>query len=105
VINTHPVYPIAVIRGTCTYPSIDEIKTRISTRIKKASFFDATALSMKEFDSSLYQNSLLLGIAAALQYIPLDPAVFTHAISQVLPSNTLKNNEKAFKLGISQIKF
>jgi indolepyruvate ferredoxin oxidoreductase beta subunit len=103
VINTHPMYPISVIRGELTYPSLDEIKNNISARIEEAFFLDATALSMKEFNSSLYQNSILLGIVAALEYLPLKITTFNKAVSQVLASHTLTDNQKAFELGISQV--
>lgn len=101
IINMRPVYPINIIRGDCLYPSLDEIKTQISARIEKAWFFNATTLAMKEFNSPLYQNSILLGTLAGLNLIPLDVSSFTQAASQVLPPHTLPENKRAFELGIS----
>lgn len=103
VINMRPIYPINVIRGDCVYPSLDEIKTHISVQIGKSWFLDATALSLKEFNNSIYQNSILLGTMAGLDLIPMDSTTFMRAASQILPSHMLMENERAFEMGISLI--
>lgn len=103
IINIHPIYPIHVIRGDCVYPSLDEIKTHISARIGKSWFLDATTLSLKEFNNSIYHNSILLGAMAGLDLIPMDSTTFGQAASHIFPPHTLMENERAFKMGISLI--
>ncbi len=101
ILNTRPVYPLSAITGSCTYPSLDELTTQIVSHIKTAWFFDATLLSLEEFGSPLYQNSILLGAVTGLQCIPLNIHSFIEAASQELPSHTMEKNKKAFEVGIS----
>lgn len=101
ILNTRPVYPLSVITGSCTYPPLDELITQIASHSTNAWGFDATLLSLENFGTPLYQNSILLGAVAGLQYIPLDIQSFIQAASQELPSHTLEKNKKAFELGIS----
>ena len=101
ILNTRPVYPLSVITGSCTYPPFDELITQIASHSTNAWGFDATLLSLENFGTPLYQNSILLGAVAGLQYIPLDIQSFIQAASQELPSHTLEKNKKAFELGIS----
>jgi indolepyruvate ferredoxin oxidoreductase beta subunit len=101
--NTRPIYPVGVISGELTYPSIEEIQDAIRDLSARAWFVDATEEAIK-MGNPILGNIIMIGAVAGIGVLPVDREDFTEVIKENLPAGTLEINLKAFDLGIAKVK-
>jgi indolepyruvate ferredoxin oxidoreductase beta subunit len=100
--NTRPIYPVGVISGELTYPSIEEIQDAIRDLSARAWFVDATEEAIK-MGNPILGNIIMIGAVAGIGVLPVDREDFTEVIKENLPAGTLEINLKAFDLGMTKV--
>ncbi len=101
--NTRPIYPVGVISGELTYPSIEEIQESIRDLSSKAWFVEATDEALK-LGNPILGNIIMIGALAGTGSLPMSREDFQTVIQESLPAGTLDANLKAFDLGVSKVK-
>lgn len=81
------------------YPSIDEIKERITLFAKEIHIFSAHKIAKEEFGDPIFGNTILLGAAKGLGVLPLKEESLKGAIELTAPRGT-EENLKAFERGL-----
>lgn len=96
--NTRPIYPVTVIRGEASYPSVDDIQRSLSTLAADTTFIDATDEAQK-LGNSILANIILLGAICGKRVLPIDREGFRKAISERVKEEQIAVNVRAFDLG------
>lgn len=103
VINNHPYVPVYSHLLNTPYPTLGEIKRKITPFAKKIYVLDATSESEKKFGNPIFGNTILLGVAKGLGVLPLKEENLTEAIKTTAPKGAEENLE-AFRLGLNHFK-
>ncbi len=101
--NTRPIYPVGVISGEASYPSVDEIREGTGEIAGDTFFIDATEEAMA-MGSPILSNIVMVGAVAGLKILPLERTEFKKVISGMIPEDKLEINLKAFERGIKLVK-
>lgn len=101
--NTRPIYPVGVISGEASYPSVDEIREGTGEIAGNTFFIDATEEAMA-MGSPILSNIVMVGAVAGLKILPLEKTEFKKVISGMIPEDKLEINLKAFERGIKLVK-
>jgi indolepyruvate ferredoxin oxidoreductase beta subunit len=96
--NNRPIYPVDVIAGVATYPSLEEIIQPVKELTSAAWFIPATDEALK-MGNPIYSNIIMLGALAATDALPMETEVFKQVISEFLSEDKLDLNLKAYELG------
>lgn len=104
VSNSHIIPSQAAYLENFKIPTLDEIKQALD-KLKpgRKVFVDATGLAMRELGDPLFTNTVMLGAAAALNVMPLEPADLEEALAKVSPERYREQNLKAFKIGMEAV--
>jgi indolepyruvate ferredoxin oxidoreductase beta subunit len=100
--NTHPIYPVGVIKGELDYPPVDEMKDAVKGILRSACFIDATdrALSL---GNPILANIVILGALGRLAVVPFDRDDFKEAIALRLAPGQAAINLQAFDEGYGMV--
>jgi indolepyruvate ferredoxin oxidoreductase beta subunit len=100
--NTHPIYPVGVIKGDLDYPPVEEMKAAVLRVAPAAHFIDATAQAVA-LGNPILVNIVMLGALGRLQVVPFRRDDFQEAIARRLPPGQLAINIQAFDAGYGMI--
>ncbi len=103
LVNTRPVYPLGVIAGELTYPSLEEIQSSVRELSAEAWFINATDLAVK-LGNAVLGNIIMVGAICGVIPIPINREDFKEAVLMTLPPDKLDINLKAFDLGMEMLK-
>ena len=79
--NTHPIYPVGVIKGELEYPPVNELKEAVARVLPASYFIDATDLALS-LGNPILANIVMLGALSRLAVIPFGKEDFLDAITQ-----------------------
>lgn len=100
--NTHPIYPVGVIKGELEYPPVNELKEAVARVLPASYFIDATDLALS-LGNSILANIVMLGALSRLAVIPFGKEDFLHAITQRMAPAQIPVNMRAFEEGYAKI--
>jgi indolepyruvate ferredoxin oxidoreductase beta subunit len=100
--NSRVVYPIGVITGDFTYPSLDEIESVLKKLTAHSWLIDATA-SAVELGNPVLGNIVLIGALANTAMLPFDRHSFEREITKDMSVDMRKLNLAAFDAGAKMI--
>ena len=100
--NSRVVYPIGVITGDFTYPSLDEIKSALEKLTARNWLIDATAAAV-ELGNPVLGNIVMIGALANTAMLPFDRSAFEGEITKDMPVDKRKLNLAAFDAGAKMI--
>jgi indolepyruvate ferredoxin oxidoreductase beta subunit len=99
LIDTYPIRPVYANLFGERYPSVREIEEMLMPFAKSVLPVDASGICRKELGSSLYGNTMILGIALSRKLLPITKASMLRAIECTIPRD-LENNLRAFEMGL-----
>jgi indolepyruvate ferredoxin oxidoreductase beta subunit len=102
MINPRPIYPVDVLSGESTYPSINDILSAIRELVYSVHVVEATELA-KEAGDTLMQNIVMVGCLLASGFTPLKIETAMEVIKEIFAERNLEMNLKAFELGVKEI--
>jgi indolepyruvate ferredoxin oxidoreductase beta subunit len=100
--NSRVVYPIGVITGDFTYPSLDEIKSALEKLTARNWLIDATAAAV-ELGNPVLGNIVMIGALANTAMLPIDRRAFEKEITKDMSADKYKLNLAAFDAGAKMI--
>ncbi|NLB52210.1 MAG: indolepyruvate oxidoreductase subunit beta [Syntrophomonadaceae bacterium] len=101
--DSRPNYPLGVLIGEASYPSMDAIVAELEKLSGQVQVIEATNLAV-EAGNSQAANILLMGALTALPSVPIDVADYNKVLEQRFSGKALELNLKVFKIGYEQIK-
>jgi len=101
--NTRAIYPLGVISGASSYPTLGEIKETLKRLSAYAWFIEATDGAIK-LGNSVLANIIMIGALSAVGDLPIDRDDFKAVISRSLSLQKMADNIKAFDLGVEMMK-
>jgi len=96
--NSRMVYPMGVITGDFTYPSLDEVKSMFEKISAKNWIIDATSVAV-DLGNPVLSNIVMIGALAGTSLLPIDRRAFEKEIAKSIPANKREINLKAFDTG------
>ncbi len=96
--NTHPVYPVGVIKGELDYPPVDELRDAVKSVVSASYFVDATERALA-LGNPILANIVVLGALGGLGVVPFNRDDFKRAIAIRLAPHLLPINLQAFDAG------
>lgn len=103
VSNSRPVYPMDVISGDISYPSMDDLMQTIRSLSKEAYFLPATEKAL-ELGNPILSNIVLIGYAAGAGLLPISLEGLEKAITDYLSPGKVSINREAFLCGVEMVK-
>lgn len=100
--NTHPIYPVGVIKGELEYPPVDELKEALARVLPASYFIDATELALS-LGNPILANIVMLGALSRLGVIPFGKEDFRDAITTRMAPAQIAVNMRAFEEGYAKI--
>lgn len=101
--NTHPVYPVGVIKGELEYPGIGEMRDALKKVLDASFFIDATKRAV-DLGNPILANIVMVGALGGLNVVPFDRADFQKAIELRLAPNLHDINLQAFDAGYEMVR-
>ncbi len=99
VINDYPLVPIYASIFKIPYPTLNEIIKKLKPFAKEIHVFNTSHLGKQKFGSTIFGNTILLGVVTGMGLLPLKENSLREAIKVTAPRE-VKNNIKAFELGL-----
>ena len=96
--NSRMVYPMGVITGDFTYPSLDEVKSMLDKLSAKNWLIDATSVAV-ELGNPVLSNIVMIGALAGTALLPIDRRAFEKEIAKSMSANKRQINLAAFDAG------
>ena len=100
--NSRMVYPMGVITGEFTYPTIEEVKSMFEKISAKNWIIDATSVAV-ELGNPVLSNIVMIGALAGTSLLPIDRRAFEKEITKSIPAGKREVNLKAFDAGAQMI--
>jgi indolepyruvate ferredoxin oxidoreductase beta subunit len=100
--NSRMVYPMGVITGDFTYPSLDEIKSAFKKLTAHNWLIDATSVAV-DLGNPVLSNIVMIGALAGAPLLPIDRRAFEKEITKSIPANKREINLKAFDAGMKML--
>lgn len=100
--NTRPIFPMDVISGETIYPEVSEVISRIRQLSSALWVVHATEIAL-EMGDPIYSNMVMLGALSSMDVLPFDRKGFQTTIGELLPSQRLVDNLKAFDRGAETV--
>ena len=101
VLDDTPYIPTYSHLLNIPYPTLDEIKEKISPFAKEIHIVSARKIAKEKFGDDIFGNTILLGAAHKLGLLPLKKESLLEAIKISAPRKT-EENLKAFEEGINE---
>ena len=102
LMNMDPVLPSMVAAGFEEYPSLEELKERVSSENANVITIDATDIAIKA-GKAVAANAVMIGAVAAVKGFPIPKDVRLKALMSQVPEKFRELNSKAFEMGYSAI--
>jgi indolepyruvate ferredoxin oxidoreductase beta subunit len=100
ICNTHPVYPVNVIKGDDEYPPLENIRKLVESLTTHAFFIDMTD-EARRLGNPILANMILLGALCGMENLPLGREDFEEAITQRVKADQATLNIRAFDAGVA----
>ncbi len=100
--NSRMVYPMGVITGEFTYPSLDEIRSMFSKLSAKNWMIDATSVAV-ELGNPVLSNIVMIGALSGASLLPIDRRVFEKEITKSMSADKRQINLTAFDAGAKML--
>jgi indolepyruvate ferredoxin oxidoreductase beta subunit len=100
--NSRMAYPMGVITGEFTYPSLDEIRSMFSKLSAKSWMIDATSVAV-ELGNPVLSNIVMIGALAGALLLPIDRCAFEKEITKSMSADKRQINLKAFDAGMQML--
>jgi indolepyruvate ferredoxin oxidoreductase beta subunit len=100
--NSRMVYPMGVITGEFTYPSLDEVKSMFEKLAAKSWIIDATSVAV-DLGNPVLSNIVMIGALAGASLLPINRRAFEKEITKSLPANKREINLTAFDAGAKML--
>ncbi len=100
--NSRVVYPMGVITGDFTYPSLDEIKSAFKKLTAKNWLIDATAVAV-DLGNPVLSNIVMIGALAGTALLPIDRRAFEKEITRSMSADKRGINMTAFDAGMKML--
>ena len=100
--NSRMVYPMGVITGEFTYPTIEEVKSMFEKISAKNWIIDATSVAV-ELGNPVLSNIVMIGALAGTSLLPIDRRAFEKEIAKTIPAGKHQINLKAFDAGVKML--
>jgi indolepyruvate ferredoxin oxidoreductase beta subunit len=100
--NSRMVYPMGVITGDFTYPSLDEVKSMFEKLSAKNWLIDATSVAV-DLGSPVLSNIVMIGALAGTSLLPINRHAFEKEITKSLSADKRRINLTAFDTGAKMI--
>ena len=98
VYDPRPIYPLGVLQGNQSYPTVDEINAEINAITSEAHAISAADIALEIGDTKA-ANVVLLGAFSRLPGAPLNTKELSAILSQRFSGKVLEMNQKAFAKG------
>ena len=102
IVNPRPVYPVDVLSGEATYPSIEEVLRAIKELVDVVNVVEATKIAM-EAGNVVLQNIVMAGCLIGSDFTPLRSETAKDVIKEFFPNKT-ETYLKAFELGVQEVR-
>jgi len=99
--NTRPIYPVGVIAGELSYPTLEEINESLNGLTESVLFIDATKEAVT-LGNPILSNIIMIGAVSGLGVLPVGIDEFKKVIGNMVPKKHLDVNICAFEIGMSQ---
>jgi len=103
IMNPEKIPPTELAAKNLKYPSLEEVRQKISRFTGKIIVVHAVQLA-KEAGSSLAQNSVLVGAVAVVASFPVKVESVLEALKELVPARHVEENVRAFQLGYGAVK-
>ena len=100
--NSRMVYPMGVITGDFTYPSLDEIKSMFAKLAAKSWIIDATSVAV-DLGNPVLSNIIMIGALAGASVLPIDRRAFEKEITKSMSADKHEINLAAFDSGMKML--
>ena len=100
--NSRMVYPMGVITGDFTYPSLDEIKSAFEKLTAHNWLIDATSVAV-ELGNPVLSNIVMIGALAGASLLPIDRRAFEKEIMKSMSADKRQINLTAFDAGAKML--
>ncbi|MCX5849781.1 MAG: indolepyruvate oxidoreductase subunit beta [Deltaproteobacteria bacterium] len=100
--NSRMVYPMGVITGDFTYPSLDEIKSAFEKLTAHNWLIDATSVAV-DLGNPVLSNIVMIGALAKTALLPIDRRSFKKEIMRNLSSDKRQISLTAFDVGTKML--
>jgi indolepyruvate ferredoxin oxidoreductase beta subunit len=100
--NSRVVYPMGVITGDFTYPSLDEIKSAFEKLTAHNWLIDATSVAV-DLGNPVLSNIVMIGALAGASLLPIDRRAFEKEITKSMSAEKRQINLTAFDAGVKMI--
>jgi len=97
--NSRMVYPMGVITGDFTYPSLDEVKSMLEKISAKSWIINATSVAV-ELGNPVLSNIVMIGALSGPSLLPIDRRAFEKEITKSMSADKRQINLTAFDAGI-----
>lgn len=98
VYDPRPIYPLGVLQGNQTYPTVEEISSEINSITSEAHAINAADIALEIGDTKA-ANVVLLGAFSRLPGAPLNTEELSVILTQRFQGKILEMNQKAFAEG------
>ena len=102
LINSRIVYPIGVITGELSYPSLAEIESIFKKLTAQSWMIDATVAAVA-LGNPILSNIIMIGALAKTSLLPIDRRAFEKEITGNMATDKRQINLRAFDAGASMI--
>ena len=100
--NTHPIYPVNVIKGEDDYPSLEDMSTQARSLTPHTTFIDATEQA-RGLGNPILANMILLGALCGTGRLPVEGGDFQEALKARLPADQVALNMEAIDRGMTEV--
>jgi indolepyruvate ferredoxin oxidoreductase beta subunit len=100
--NSRMVYPMGVITGDFTYPSLDEIKSAFEKLTAHSWLIDATSVAV-DLGNPVLSNIVMIGALAGASWLPIDRRSFEKEITRSMSVDKRQINLTAFDAGMKML--
>ncbi len=101
--NSHPVYPVGVIKGELEYPPVSEMREAVKRIINSSYFVNATEKAVA-LGNPILANIVMLGALGGLAVVPFDRDDFRKALDLRLAPENIDINLQAFDAGFAMVR-
>ena len=104
LLNERLIYPLAHYTGHVSYPSKDEVLSKILANVRAESvhIIDADSLALRAGNPRTV-NVVMLGALSATGILPFTPELVVEVVRERVPRFALEENERAFWLGYEEV--
>ena len=104
LLNERLIYPLAHFTGHISYPSKDEVLSKIlaNVRAEAVHIIDADSLALRAGNPRTV-NVVMLGALSATGILPFTPELVVEVVRERVPRFALEENERAFWLGYEEV--